>query len=119
MSKYKPSIIIFILFLVAVLMLPSNPVENLPGQDNGVFLYAGQRLLAGDTPYVDFWDHKGPLIFYVNALGLLLGAGSRWGVWLLEYVFLFFAAVGLYEISRLQKWNTVSSSLVLLLGIFL
>jgi hypothetical protein len=89
----------------------------LPGQDSGVFLYSGQRLLAGDIPYVDFWDHKGPLIIYINALGLLLGSGSRWGVWLLEFIFLVFTSIGLYEIAR-QRWGVVFSGLLLLLWSF-
>ena len=67
-----------------MIMYPSNPGERLPGQDSGVFLYGGQQLLLGKTPYVDFWDHKGPLIHLINAAGLALGSGSRWGVWLLE-----------------------------------
>lgn len=87
------------IWLLAVLILPSNPMDRLPGQDNGVFLYGGQQLLAGKTPYVDFWDHKGPLIFYINALGLLIGSGSRWGVWILEFVFLLSTALGLFRIS--------------------
>ncbi len=52
--------------------------------DGGTFLYIGQRILAGELPYRDAWDHKPPLIYYVNALGLLLGNGTLWGVWLLE-----------------------------------
>ncbi len=90
--------------MVLVLMLPSNPLDRLPGQDNGVFLYGGQQVLLGRIPYHDFWDHKGPLIYYLNALGLLLASGSRWGVWLMEYAFLFLTAAGLYRLT-LHKWG--------------
>ena len=42
-----------------------------PHCDSGIFIYCGSRALAGDVPYIDFWDHKGPLIFYINALAAL------------------------------------------------
>jgi len=84
-------------WLVAWLMFPSNPMDSLPGQDNGVFLYGGQQVLLGKTPYVDFWDHKGPLTYYLNALGLAMGSGSRWGVWILEFGFVLLAGAGIFQ----------------------
>jgi len=105
-------VLCFIGLAVGILMLPSNPLERLPGQDDGVFLYGGQQVIAGGIPYVDFWDHKGPLIYYINALGLLLGSGSRWGVWFLEFLFLIFTAIGLYRISS-PHWGAFYSLVVL------
>jgi hypothetical protein len=58
--------------------------QGVPGVDSGVFLYIGHALLAGQVPYKDVWDHKPPAIYFIDALGLWLGAGSLWGVWLLE-----------------------------------
>jgi hypothetical protein len=109
--------IVFALLIGIVLVEPSNPMENLPGQDNGVFLYAGQQILAGEVPYLDFWDHKGPLIFYINALGLMLVSGSRWGVWLVELLFLILSAIGLHQISR-YKWGNIAGICTLLLWFF-
>src|SRR3990172_8300854 len=105
------------IWLLAVLILPSNPMDRLPGQDNGVFLYGGQQLLAGKTPYVDFWDHKGPLIFYINALGLLIGSGSRWGVWILEFVFLLLTALGLFRISSERLGFLAGCVIIIIFGI--
>ncbi|MCB0102689.1 MAG: glycosyltransferase family 39 protein [Anaerolineales bacterium] len=84
-----------LLVLIGVLgvLLPASPL-NMPltFRDPGVFLYIGWRILNGELPYRDVWDHKPPVIFYINALGLALGGGSRWGVWVLELAFLFIAA---------------------------
>ena len=101
-----------LLFLTAILMFPSNPMDNLPGRDNGVFLYGGQQILQGKVPYLDFWDHKGPLIHYINALGLFLGSGSRWGVWGLEFLFLVFAGWGVFHIAR-DQWGGISALIAL------
>jgi hypothetical protein len=105
------------ILIVGVLIIPSIPIENLPGQDNGVFLYGGQRVLAGDIPYLDFWDHKGPLIYYINALGLFLGSGSRWGVWFIEFAFLFVTIQGLYRI-EITNWKWLYSAIVILIWFF-
>ncbi len=73
-------------------LLPASPM-NMPyvNRDSGVFLYIGSRLLQGAVPYRDIWDHKPPLIYFLNALGLAFSGGSRWGVWALELGFLFAA----------------------------
>ena len=67
---YQAGLVLLFLFLPASLLYYGNPLDHLPGTDNGVFLYGGQQLLAGKTPYLDFWDHKGPLIYFINAIGL-------------------------------------------------
>src|SRR5690606_16399976 len=64
-----------------------------PPRDSGMFLYGGQQMLAGRAMYLDYWDHKPPLIFAVNALGLLLGGGSMLGVYALEALALALAVV--------------------------
>lgn len=52
--------------------------------DGAVFVYVAQTILRGGLPYVDTWDHKGPLIYLFNAAGLLLGGGSVRGPLALE-----------------------------------
>ena len=76
-----------------LVLLPVSPL-NMPltFRDSGVFLYFGWRILNGDVPYLDMWDHKPPVIFYINALGQALAGGSRWGVWILELAALSIAA---------------------------
>ena len=74
-------------------MLPVAPRFALEVNDNsGVYLYAGWRILQGDLPYLQLWDHKPPLIFYINALGAALTPGSQWGIWALELLALIFHA---------------------------
>src|SRR5580765_7577165 len=71
-----------------IALFPSNPNSmTLPSRDSGVFLYVGWRFLNGDIPYRDVWDHKPPLIYFVDALGLTLTPHSLWGVWFLQFIF--------------------------------
>ena len=92
---------VFLFLLTALVLDLANPFFDKPARDGGFFLYAGQQIVDGSLPYRDFWDSKGPGIFYVNALGLSLGAGTRWGVWFVEFVCIFGALTFLYN--RLSK----------------
>lgn len=84
--------LIFLLVVFAVLTPVAPLNQPVPARDQGVYLYIGQQILDEKIPYRDVWDHKGPLIYYINALGLLM-THSTWGVWFLEIIFLFLAAI--------------------------
>ena len=82
-----------------IALYPNNPNNmTLPSRDSGVFLYVGWRFLNGDIPYRDVWDHKPPLIYFVDALGLTLTPHSLWGVWFLQIIFIFFTFLIIYNL---------------------
>src|ERR1041385_4209258 len=82
-----------------IALFPSNPANmTLPSRDSGVFLYVGWRFLSGDIPYRDVWDHKPPLVYFVDALGISLTPSSLWGVWLLQIIFIFFTLFLVYKL---------------------
>ena len=92
-----------------IVLFPSNPGNmTLPSRDSGVFLYAGWRLLMGDVPYRDVWDHKPPLIYFVDALGLAITPNSLWGVWFLQFIFIFFTLFFVYK-SLEKQFGTLAS----------
>lgn len=105
MAKLRLALPYIFLFLLAALALDlANPLFDKPARDGGFFLYAGSQILDGKIPYHDFWDSKGPGIFYINALGLFLGSGSRWGVWLVEFVCVFGTLILLYN-ALSKRWG--------------
>jgi hypothetical protein len=82
-----------------IALFPSNPNNmTLPSRDSGVFLYMGWRLLNGDVPYRDIWDHKPPLIYFVDALGIALTPDSLWGIWAIRFLFVFFSLFFIYKL---------------------
>ena len=82
-----------------IALFPSNPTNmTLPSRDSGVFLYVAWRLLNGDVPYRDVWDHKPPLIYFVDALGIAVTPDSLWGVWALRFLFIFFTLFFTYKL---------------------
>jgi len=59
---------------------PVNPAY----EDTEFFRYCGWALLRGQVPYRDVFDHKPPLIYFVNAAGVSLGP---WGLWMITTSF--------------------------------
>lgn len=53
--------------------------------DSYVFQAFGKLCSQGAVPYLDLFDHKGPIIFYINTLGYLL-CGTKMGVFLLQVI---------------------------------
>ncbi|MCB9111215.1 MAG: glycosyltransferase family 39 protein [Anaerolineales bacterium] len=105
MAKLRKALPYIFLFLLTALALDlGNPFFDKPARDGGFFLYAGSQILNGKIPYQDFWDSKGPGIFYINALGLLLGNGSRWGVWFVEFICIFGTLILLYA-TLSKRWG--------------
>ncbi|HXE13254.1 MAG TPA: hypothetical protein VN633_14100 [Bryobacteraceae bacterium] len=84
--------------------------------DSGLFLYVGEQLRQGHRLYRDVWDHKPPIIFLFNEIGLMLGGGSPAGVLLLDYVFCLVFFLATYRAMR-QLFCDGTALLALLLGI--
>lgn len=79
--------ILICLFLLLMLFCScyTSPVyPNFLGWDCAIFSLMGKGILAGKTLYTDLFDHKGPVIFLINALGNLLGGRS--GIFLLQCI---------------------------------
>ena len=84
-------------------------------RDSGVFLYTGMAISRGGMPYVDSWDHKGPLLAAIEAVAWRLGGGIV-GAPILEGVVLFIGlAVAGILWSRLIGYAAVPA--VLLVGV--
>jgi hypothetical protein len=55
-----------LILLLLALRLPS--LVQPAGGDQGLYGYAGQRILAGEVMYRDVWDQKPPAIVFLYAL---------------------------------------------------
>jgi hypothetical protein len=90
--------------LTGIVLIQTNPATNPPSRDGGIFAYSGSEILNGKLMYVDIVDNKPPGIYYLNAFALLLTGGSRWGIWLVEFLFLF-SSVLLSYFLLVRQWG--------------
>lgn len=107
-------ILLFFILISFHILTDSNPGLNPPGRDGGFFLYVGKALRSGATLYKDIWDSKGPIIFWINALGV--GSDfSRWGLYLIQVVFTFTSLVLIY-FSLKNVYRPITTLLSAILG---
>lgn len=101
--KSRPDILLNVgwtVVIVALLFFALEWFVEVPNRDSSAFIYVAKGLLEGDVPYLDRWDHKGPLIYLLNAIGLAIF--GMWGLWLLEMAFLLGAVWVAYIVLRRQ-----------------
>ena len=75
------------LFLLSVFISLQNvcsPIsQRLNYSDSSIYQYIGHLICEGKMPYLDAFDHKGPILYLINALSLL---GGIRGIWVIDAV---------------------------------
>jgi hypothetical protein len=85
--------------LVSAALVPSRMLLSTgPPDDSSVFAYIGWAMHRGLMPYRDIWDHKGPLLYYLQFAGMSLHPSSTLGIGLLELLAWSFAFFLLYRV---------------------
>ena len=71
-----PSLYVLLAFVITTFFcFCCSPFWNVMGLDQSMFSIIGEGWSQGCLPYVDLWDSKGPIIFFVNMLGIQLLLG--------------------------------------------
>lgn len=83
--------------------------------DSGIFQEMGICLVQGGTPYADLFDHKGPVLWFIQALGIMIS--PRWGIMALQILVLLCTLTLWYKSSILLNGKTIVSALVALSGL--
>lgn len=79
----------------------NTPLGPSVGSDNGIYLTMGTAIADGYAPYTEIFDHKGPLVFVLQAIPQLLAGGySTLAVFAQQVLFLFAC---LYVIDALAR----------------
>lgn len=75
--------LLFVLGACLLLCLVYCPPYDLLLDDKDIFKYTGMAMLRGDVPYRDFFDHKPPMIYFINCAGIFFGP---WGLWTINTI---------------------------------
>lgn len=89
--------ILCFLFLAALFVFScyTSPLyPNFFGYDSAIFSLMGKGIVEGKSLYTELFDHKGPVIFYINALGHAIGGRS--GIFFLQCISMLVTVVLLY-----------------------
>lgn len=115
-------IVMLIMAAVSVLFLAqdSSPLYKDAGYDYDMFVMGGEFVRRGFTLYVDYFDNKGPYLFFINALGLSLVPG-KWGIYILEVANWTVVFALLYQLGKAlnvtnrANWLAISASLLVMI----
>lgn len=83
--------------------------------DSGVFQEMGVCLLQGGTPYVDLFDHKGPVLWFIQALGKWIH--PLYGILFLQTISLFLSLSMLFKTILLITQKVGHSYLISISGL--
>lgn len=75
-----------------------------------MFRLLGRGILDGKTIYVDLFDHKSPILFYIEAIGEFFG---KFGVWGLQCIFGIATICVLYKTGKEIQTNNSSAQFVI------
>lgn len=93
------TVVISLAFLMAMQSTVNIWHIGEPLTDSSVFRYVAKEMQRGSVPYRDTFDHKGPLIYLINLMGMNM---SYWtGVWVIEFLMLIITFAAVYRIGRL------------------
>ncbi len=129
-SKLTKLELIFLILTAVVTITAVSACSPLypynPWDDVNVFFDLGRGIIHGKVPYRDLFDHKGPLLHFIYALGALISERSFTGIWIIECIAASVYAVFSWKIVKLfadvQKHNIVLmvlfTGIIYSLGIF-
>lgn len=96
-----------ILALIAFLFLllfsfSTSPlfINNFGILDSSIFMLIGKGITNGLVPYLDLFDHKGPIIFFLDALGWFI-MPNRSGIFFIQWIFMMANLILIFKIGGL------------------
>lgn len=100
---------------VTVFSYSTSFCYDLLGGDSAIFQVIGKYWYEGHLPYINVFDHKGPLIFLIDAIGYAIYPRS--GVMVLQIIFLYVSCLFIWRAMSLYSSNTRWKILFLLLAL--
>lgn len=100
--------VVLILFLILLLQFTlrstffSEPFER----DEGGLGYVAQRILAGELPYRDVFDHKPPVTYYIYAAVIKVLGSSLFSIRLFTAIYSLFTTLAIFGIGYLIFGST-------------
>jgi len=99
------SSLLLLIIIATLIQISYSPANRKLQVDGTVFAYGGARILEGELLYRDFWDHKPPGIFFLNAAAFRLGGVDEWSIWYLTELWaVLIAGSFFWLLTRLTSW---------------
>ncbi|MFC1540479.1 ArnT family glycosyltransferase [Candidatus Margulisiibacteriota bacterium] len=118
MRLHRSTIIILVLIL-ALQVLLRLPFLHVPlERDEGAYGYMAQRVLAGEMPYRDAFDHKPPLVYYTYAAFVKLFGNSIEAIRYPTLVYSLLSTIALFYLGALLWGSGIGLLAALFYAVF-
>lgn len=97
------AVLLITLFSTCSFLYPLNPWD-----DANVYMTIGNAMLDGKELYVDIFDHKGPVLFFLHEWAATLSRSSFVGIYLVEIVCCYFYLY--YSLRTIQLFSDPSQA---------
>lgn len=114
-NNWVDILFVFVVTLAICFFLPLLSKDYL-GVDSSVFVYMGKMMQKGYVPYKDFFDHKGPLMYFIQWFACVITPDSWFGIWLMQFIHVFIAGFFSYLTARLITKNKIVIYLAVLIS---
>lgn len=107
-TDYIFYIIIFIITIYLILIgCNSSPLfKGIINKDSAVFQIMAKGLLGGKILYKDLFDHKGPIMYLINAIAILIDKNI--GLFIIENLIVYIGTIYLFKTARIMLNNLKS-----------
>ncbi len=109
--------IFLVVMVVALLNLSSAPLnKGVTQNDSAVFQIMGKGMLEGQVIYKDLFDHKGPVMYLINAIAYLIS--PQIGLFIVEIIFIYVGTIFIFKTSEIfinKKISLIMSLLYVML----
>lgn len=106
------AVVLITLFSACSFIYPLNPWD-----DANVYMTIGNGMLAGRELYVDIFDHKGPILFFLHEIAAMMSRNSFVGIYLFELLCCFVYLLYSLRTMRLFSTSSLTLPLTCLLGV--
>ena len=105
------AVLISTLFSTCSFLYPLNPWD-----DANVYMTIGNAMLSGKELYVDIFDHKGPVLYFMHEMAALLSRNSFIGIYLVEILCCFIFMWYSLHTMRLFSFSKITLPFTCLIG---
>lgn len=98
-DRIAVAINLFFISLCVCLLSCLSPISTYsPTCDPSVFILIGKGMSHGLAPYLNFFDHKGPLLYTIDCIGWVMG--KTLGIWCIEVFLMTISVFFAYKTAR-------------------
>lgn len=107
------TLFVFLLMFFCTKSSPLYIMNDWP--DANAYFTMGKGLVNGAVPYKDLFDHKGPLLYFLYAIGYIIDNTGFFGIFIIQIISMSLVVIFSFKTAELYTKNSKSAALIAIL----